>query len=210
MQEKRNSKSRKTWQQRKGDKTRALIINAVVQCIFDSGYTNISTVNIAKQAGVSRGSLLNYFPHRFDLIYATILHLRQEKWERFEDQERQMLGCNTRNLIEKGVNRYWENLHSPSNIVFNELRTAARTDHELKDIFTLTKVEINRKRQTAIEIIPPGITLSKEFLMANLLTMYLLEGMAMNGSKCDPNSRKVLELLKRQLRRMLDVALTTD
>ena len=183
MQEKRNSRSRKTWQQRKGDKTRVLIINAVVQCIFDLGYANISTVNIAKQAGVSRGSMQNYFPHRFDLIYATVRHLRLKRLRLLEDQERPLFGCDKQTLIEKSVDTYWQHLHSPSIIAFNELRTAARTDHQLKDIFALTKIEINRGRQTEIEINPPGLMLSEESLMAILLTKYLLERMAINGSK---------------------------
>lgn len=50
--------------------TRDKILAAAVRCLSDLGYAQTSTVRVAAEAKVARGSLLHQFPTRIDLILA--------------------------------------------------------------------------------------------------------------------------------------------
>src|ERR1022692_5209118 len=51
------------------------ILAAAVRCLNDVGYARTSTVRVAAQADVARGSLLHQFPTRIDLILAVAEHV---------------------------------------------------------------------------------------------------------------------------------------
>src|ERR1700758_46658 len=55
------------------DKIRA----AAVRCLIDVGYAQTSTVRVAAEADVARGSLLHQFPTRIDLILAVAEHVTE-------------------------------------------------------------------------------------------------------------------------------------
>jgi len=50
------------------------ILAAAVRCLNDVGYAQTSTVRVAAEADVARGSLLHQFPTRIDLILAVADH----------------------------------------------------------------------------------------------------------------------------------------
>ena len=58
---------------------------------------------------------------------------------------------------------------------------AARTDDDLKEVLEQTSREFDRAWLQATENVFPDLALSEEFIMANRVTKYLLEGMAANG-----------------------------
>jgi AcrR family transcriptional regulator len=51
------------------------ILAAAVRCLNDVGYAQTSTVRVAAEAKVARGSLLHQFPTRIDLILAVAQHV---------------------------------------------------------------------------------------------------------------------------------------
>jgi len=55
--------------------TRDKILAAAVRCLSDVGYAQTSTVRVAAEAKVARGSLLHQFPTRIDLILAVAQHV---------------------------------------------------------------------------------------------------------------------------------------
>src|ERR1700742_2829759 len=54
--------------------TRAKILAAAIQSLNEVGYAETSTVRVAAEAKVARGSLLHQFPTRVDLILAVAAH----------------------------------------------------------------------------------------------------------------------------------------
>ena len=54
--------------------TRAKIMEAAVRCLNTIGYAGTSTVRVAAEAEVARGSLLHQFPTKVDLILAVAAH----------------------------------------------------------------------------------------------------------------------------------------
>ena len=192
----------KSWQQTKSENTRSTILDAAIQCFYDLGYNNTTTEKIAKKAGVSRGAMLHHFPSRMELIHAAVSHLAKKRLEMFEEQETGIQEGEEHSLIEEGIDTYWELLHSPLFIVFHELQVASRTDAELRAAMVPAMKEIEKSWRRASERVFPDLALSEEFNTANMLTAYLLEGMAVSGVVRGRVPEHMVSWLKGQLRSM--------
>ena len=55
---------------RQGEATRALLLESAITCLHEKGYAATSVDAVMSVAGVSRGSVLNQFPTRLDLMIA--------------------------------------------------------------------------------------------------------------------------------------------
>lgn len=203
VKSKATSESAKTWQQTKSENTRTAILDAAIACFYDIGYNNTTTEKVAAQAGVSRGAMLHHFPSRLELIKATVVHLNQKRLLLFEEQERKIQENAEHSLIDEGIDAFWKQLHSPLFVVFHELRTASRTDPELKKIMIPAIRQFEQSWQSITESVFPDFALSEAFDTANLVTVFLLEGMAVNGVTRGPVPKKLIPWLKSQLRDML-------
>lgn len=173
--------SEKTWQQTKSENTRAAILDATIDCFFELGYGNTTTEKVAKQAGVSRGAMLHHFPSRIDLVRAAVVHLNQRRLQLYTAQELKIQEDAEHTQISEGIESFWGQLKTPLYTVFHELQVAARTDDDLKEVLEQTSREFDRAWLQATENVFPDLALSEEFIMANRVTKYLLEGMAANG-----------------------------
>jgi len=203
VKSKATSESAKTWQQTKSENTRTAILDAAIACFYDIGYNNTTTEKVAAQAGVSRGAMLHHFPSRLELIKATVVHLNQKRLLLFEEQERKIQENAEHSLIDEGIDAFWKQLHSPLFVVFHELRTASRTDPDLKKIMIPEIRKFEQSWQSITESVFPDFALSEAFDTANLVTVFLLEGMAVNGVTRGPVPKKLIPWLKSQLRDML-------
>ncbi len=173
--------SEKTWQQTKSENTRAAILDATIDCFYELGYGNTTTEKVAKQAGVSRGAMLHHFPSRIDLVRAAVVHLNQRRLQLYTAQELKIQEDAEHTQISEGIESFWGQLKTPLYTVFHELQVAARTDDDLKEVLEQTSREFDRAWLQATENVFPDLALSEEFIMANRVTKYLLEGMAVNG-----------------------------
>ncbi len=202
----------KTWQQTKSEKTRTAILDAALQCLHELGYNNTTTEKVARQAGVSRGAMLHHFPSRMALITATVTHLNIKRLAQFEEQERKINEGAEHSRIEEGIDAYWEQLHSPLFTVFHELHVASRTDKELREILVPALEEFDSSWAKVAQSVFPDLAQSGGFNTATLLTLFLLEGMAVRGVTKGPVPDRMLTWLKEELRDMFadvkDVART--
>ena len=192
----------RTRQRAKSENTRTTILDAAIRCFYERGYNNTTTEKVAREAGVSRGAMLQHFPSRFDLIKAGGNHLHQQRLEQFEEQERQIQENAEHSLIEEGIDNYWAQLHSPLFTVWNELRVAARTDADLNNILKPAAREFEAKFAKITASVFPDLALSEEFERANFLSAYLLEGMALNGVSRGRKADIMVDWLKTQMREM--------
>ena len=63
--------------------TRAKLLKATIDCLYELGYHQTSTVVVTERAKVSRGAMLHHFPTKADLMMAAsehIVELRREMW----------------------------------------------------------------------------------------------------------------------------------
>ncbi len=69
-------KPRKTPRQARAEATLAAIFEATVQVLLADGERCLTTTRVAERAGVSVGTMYQYFPHKQALLYAALqLHL---------------------------------------------------------------------------------------------------------------------------------------
>jgi AcrR family transcriptional regulator len=116
-----------------GPATRARILDAALKCILKHGYHGTTTLLVQKMAGVSRGSLLNQFPTKADLMvalseeilreraasYVSVYAEVDDRWRRFE-------------LM---MDIQWDLFKQPGGIARLEITVAAISDPELKRRF---------------------------------------------------------------------------
>ena len=83
---------------------RTAIMNAALKLFTERGFHGTSTAQISKEAGISAGSLFNYFPTKEDLInnlYSEVKgHLRQNMGNEIEAQS----------TVQEKLKKIWSNL----------------------------------------------------------------------------------------------------
>ncbi len=71
---------RRTQEERRED-TRLRLLRATIDLLRDHGFSRLTTPDIARRAGVSRGALTHHFANREDLLVQAIAHLLHESTE---------------------------------------------------------------------------------------------------------------------------------
>ncbi len=201
----------KTWQQTKSENTRHAILDAAIRCLYEFGYNNTTTEKIAKEAGVSRGAMLHHFPSRAELMKSSVRHLNGQRIALYRREESDIQNGAEHSLVEEGIDAYWNQLNTPAFVVFHELQVAARTDPELREVMIPAIEEFDRLTLQATRELFPDLALSEEFMRANNLSLYLLEGLAANRFTRDlgPVADQLLGWLKKELRRSFQDVLTS-
>ena len=189
----------KTWQQTKSENTRTAILEAALVCFYDLGYGSTTTEKVAKRAGVSRGAMLHHFPSRLHLVREAVRHLNVKRLQLFEERELKVNEGAEYTRVNEGIDAYWQQLHSPLFTVFHELRVAARTDDDLHEAMALDHQELDKSWAKVAASLFPDLAQSEDFETANLLTMFLLEGMANRGITTGTIPDKMIPWLKTQL-----------
>jgi AcrR family transcriptional regulator len=68
----RNLKPRKTPRQARAEATVDAILEATIQVLLSEGARRLTTTRVAARAGVSVGTMYQYFPHKEALLYAVL------------------------------------------------------------------------------------------------------------------------------------------
>ncbi|AMN47578.1 hypothetical protein ACG33_10805 [Steroidobacter denitrificans] len=71
-------------QARKSLVTQTAILEAVIKCLVDKGYTKTTMESVAKYAKVSRGAMMHHFSSRAEVIEKAALYLVDRRLEEFE------------------------------------------------------------------------------------------------------------------------------
>ncbi|MEM5518158.1 TetR/AcrR family transcriptional regulator [Henriciella sp. AS95] len=125
--------------------TRAKLIEATIQTLYELGYHQTTTVLVAKRAGVSRGAMLHHFPTKADLIMATAEHIRvmrrklhKARLSVFDTPKEKFLAL---------VDVLWEAMVSPSGVARLEIMLSARSDPEMAKRIEQINDEIDRSHK---------------------------------------------------------------
>jgi AcrR family transcriptional regulator len=117
----------------RGLKTRLKIIDATIACLYEHGYQKTSTILVTKAAKVSRGSMLNQFPTKADLMMAVAEHIAESRAGAhiagMED------ALDYREKLERLVPILWQEMRGPSGVARIELMLASRSDPDLAQRF---------------------------------------------------------------------------
>lgn len=119
--------------QERSIRTRKILLKATLASLAENGYTGISTTDVVKRAGLSRGALAHHFPSKAQLVAEAAAFLINK---RIESTSRMLRNIDPGEVsIEKWVRIQWEAYEKwfPANI---EFMVAARTDSNLREHFS--------------------------------------------------------------------------
>ena len=69
MKEKQQSaKPKGMSREQRGARTRQQLLNATIECLAELGYARMSTNDVVRKTGVSRGALAHHFPSKAHLV----------------------------------------------------------------------------------------------------------------------------------------------
>jgi AcrR family transcriptional regulator len=111
--------------------TRDKILAAAVRCLSDVGYAQTSTVRVAAQAQVARGSLLHQFPTRIDLILAVAEHAAEAQRASIRAGLAKLPAGRERFV--GSVDVTWQAFQQPESRALIEIIIATRYDTELAE-----------------------------------------------------------------------------
>jgi len=123
------SRPRRTQQQRR-EETRRRLLDATITVLVEQGYARLTTVEVAKRAGVSQGAIFTHFDTKADLLCAAVEHL----FPRLIQDYLAGLSAlpNGRDRISAAIQLLWIVFQRPELQAAIELYVAARTDPELQ------------------------------------------------------------------------------
>lgn len=121
------------WQQRKSSLTREAILEAAIDCLVSSGYSGLTTGEVAKRANVSRGAMHHHYANRLELVAALIEHILYRRMQHFLEEYPGIPHDDTAEFsLEHATELYWRILQRREFMAYLELAMAARTDPELE------------------------------------------------------------------------------
>ncbi|HET7503880.1 MAG TPA: helix-turn-helix domain-containing protein [Kofleriaceae bacterium] len=144
-------------QQQRREETRRALLDAAVESLIEVGFAHTTTLEVQRRADVSRGALLHHFPSKAELLVAAVDHLaemRAREMKAFASQlppERAARpgdasgdavapGADERTGVVLGL--LWQCFSGTFFKVSMELRTAARTDPELRQVLTAAELAL--------------------------------------------------------------------
>jgi AcrR family transcriptional regulator len=140
-------------QQQRREETRRALLDAAVQSLIEVGFARTTTLEVQRRADVSRGALLHHFPSKAELLVAAVDHLaemRAREMKAFASQLPPERG--DREAAAHGepapgddprtgavLDLLWQCFSGTFFKVSMELRTAARTDPDLRRVLTVAE-----------------------------------------------------------------------
>ena len=124
------TKKRRSQEERRTE-TCAKLREATIALIAERGYSNTTTVDISKRAGVSRGALLHHYPAKIDLI----VDAAGEVWRNATAEVRHLSEALSHGELdtEAFVEGVWHRVFRRESVTMTlDLMSAARSDQELR------------------------------------------------------------------------------
>ncbi len=124
-------------QQQRRDETRRALLDAAVESLIEVGFARTTTLEVQRRAEVSRGALLHHFPSKTELLVAAIDHLAEMRARELKVLAAALPAESTKSARTDAVlELLWQCFSGTFFQVAMELRTAARTDPELRPALT--------------------------------------------------------------------------
>jgi len=101
---------------------------ATVTCIVSQGFSRLTTIEIARTAGVSQGALFRYYPTKTAAVVGATRHLFDNVMHDFE----QLMGEGSKPNLSRLADDLWRWFASPNFVAISRLLAESSADAELK------------------------------------------------------------------------------
>ncbi len=161
--------------------SRALILDAAVNCLAEKGYADTTTLAIQARAGVSRGRLLHHFPSRDALLVAAAQHLATERLADGKNWGAEFpTGQGDRERVVEATKRCWSTFDQPYFWAAVELWVACRTRPELRETLRPEEHQLGAAiRETVAAMYGPKLAAHPNFPAVRDLLFTSMRGVAM-------------------------------
>lgn len=122
--------ARKKPRQARSATTVEAIFEATIQVLLGEGIHRLTTTRVAERAGVSVGTMYQYFPHKQALLYALNERYLDMVAERVEATCRAHRGATTKTMVEALVSTYWQAKTERSDVTRALYSSAVELDNE--------------------------------------------------------------------------------
>lgn len=126
----RHLRARKKPRQARSTLTVDAIFEAAIQVLLSEGTHRLTTTRVAQRAGVSVGTMYQYFPHKQALLYALNERYLDRLAERMEQTCLAQHGKSTKEMVEALVTAYWEAKTERSDVTRALYSSAVELDNE--------------------------------------------------------------------------------
>jgi AcrR family transcriptional regulator len=170
------------------------LLDATIECLATTGYGLMSTNDVVRTAGVSRGALAHHFPTKTDLVTAAAVRLLAQREADFRERFSAMAPSQRTPAVALDV--LWSFYADPSGVALLELTVAARSHPELKDVLGPMTHQIEASTADVfVEYFPELAALP--FAEPALRSIYaLFAGLMVTSMGGDNHGEEIREFLK--------------
>ncbi|MBN9682016.1 MULTISPECIES: TetR/AcrR family transcriptional regulator [unclassified Corallococcus] len=191
---------RRTQAERR-ESTRRKLLDATIETLVEQGYARLTTVEVAKRAGVSQGALFTHFETKEELLAVAVEHLFPRLIQDF------LAGVGARpsgkDRVGAAVDMLWAAYQRPELQAAIELYVAARTSPELQRALAVVDGPHRQNmHRVARELFPDVAATHPDFDDVVELALDAVQGAAVGGAArpSDPAHRRMLDTLARFMR----------
>lgn len=171
--------ARRTQADRRAETQRRLL-DATVACLTSDGYAGMSTNEIVRRAGVSRGALVHHFPTKAQLAVAALDRWLGDHLVEFEAAFAALAPHERR--ADVAIDILWRMFEGPTFAAWLELTVASRTDADLReqmvDVEQRFKDQVGETFQRTFAVDDEAVQFDP--MVAVRFAMTLLTGAAVN------------------------------
>jgi AcrR family transcriptional regulator len=166
-------------QKERRQRTQELVLDAAIELLFERGYVNFTTADVAERAGVSRGAQNHYFRTKDDLVLSACRRAMAIAIENAKAMAAEARGSS--DVLNYFIDQSRRFFLTPSYIATIDLLVAARTDMALSEdynqLIAATREEIDAIWMSVFD--EAGIPKDQAFVLMSL-THNLMRGMAIS------------------------------
>jgi AcrR family transcriptional regulator len=202
--------SRRRTQGERRAATKAVVLEATVDCLVEDGYFRLTTGRVADRAGVSRGAQLHQYPTRQQLVVAAIEHITELRAAEMSAAMQQLPAGADR--IATALDLLWAQFSGRSFQAGVELLAAARTDTVLRDALIPFERTLRRlNRSLLAELFGPEVTAHPDYREVLGLVITAMYGAALlRVVQPDAGLEPQRVLLERMVRMLLAPGVTAS
>jgi AcrR family transcriptional regulator len=170
---------RRTQPERR-QRTQELVLDAAIELLFERGYVNFTTADVAERAGVSRGAQNHYFRTKNDLVLSACRRAMAKAIENAKAMAAE--ARRSSDVLNYFIDQSRRFFLTPAYIATIDLLVAARTDlalsNDYNQLIGKTRDEIDAIWMSVFD--EAGINRQRTFLLMSL-THNLMRGMAISS-----------------------------
>lgn len=184
--------------------TRTKLVDAAIKLLYEKGASQLTTQDVAREAGMTRGAIQYHFDSPKSLLVASINEIAARLVEHLNTEQLKKLPLQER--LDRVFDEYWRGFQGEAYTAFMEITMRGRNDPEFSAAITLALEELERQRAlTWQEIFADTGRDLQEIVSWRSTLMITFRGLALtniiagDGEKLSPQIERFKDMFKQYL-----------